>query len=665
MALNNILSPRQQVQNSKGQPLAGGNVFLYLPGTTQFIPSYRSAELTAQNAFPVSLSSSGRAEIWITQDCDLVIQDRLGNIVITQDNANPGAIGQDVSGLVPNGSFEIDTDGNGQPDSWTLVSLAGSTNALDATTQTDGAYSYRFTGIGVAGGGTITSQDFFPVNGVNDLNVKWDMFSSITGLGNTVTLKWYDSTFVFISNSVLYNSTAPPLVWTTTQVASTPPGTARFAKLVFAGVNATTGPGSTWYDRVSAFYPTSGSVGIFGNITIQLNEILSTNTNGLISLKPNGTGQVQIWDTVAAAPSLGLCNVGGTRLGQLLHSTDLILRSETVSGKVSLQAKDSGSVNRTLLVGDPNAGVTLNFAGVAKLRTDTQGTRFLDPGATDYVLIYSDGTDNVIDAVNPNAIRMFPASTALNQLRLGPATSVSVALGTGTPTGGIQVGSTTSGAQVGYTAYAADGTRNWAAFFGVHDNDVWGLAVRPVLGGTPVFQVQSNGEVLIKATQDGAAELYFNNASTARTITAATGGLEANNTLTGAGFERVATITDIGMGSGFSGTLSGSFTPTWTVMAYRIVGGLCYLRATSGVEGVSNATGMTFTNLPAVCQRASGLARVTCSIRNNSADEVGYASFGASGTVTFGIGTQTIGGFNAGGTNKGVETGWVAIYPLN
>jgi hypothetical protein len=189
--------------------------------------------------------------------------------------------------------------------------------------------------------------------------------------------------------------------------------------------------------------------------------------------------------------------------------------------------------------------VVLYFNGVAKAATDTQGVRFLDPAGTDYVLIYSDGTSNVIDAVNPNALRMLPTSTALNGLRLGPATSATVALGTGTPTGGMQVGSTTSGAQTGYTAYVADGVRSWAAFFGVHDNDVWGLSCNPILGGTPVFQVESAGEVLLKAAQNGSTDLYHDNVATARTKTQATGGLEVKNLETGGGFERVLTTSDV------------------------------------------------------------------------------------------------------------------------
>jgi hypothetical protein len=50
--------------------------------------------------------------------------------------------------------------------------------------------------------------------------------------------------------------------------------------------------------------------------------------------------------------------------------------------------------------------------------------------------------------------------------------------------------------------------------------------------------------LLAEFDPDGASSLYHDAAEVIRTITAATGGLEANNTLTGAGFERVLTIAD-------------------------------------------------------------------------------------------------------------------------
>jgi hypothetical protein len=50
--------------------------------------------------------------------------------------------------------------------------------------------------------------------------------------------------------------------------------------------------------------------------------------------------------------------------------------------------------------------------------------------------------------------------------------------------------------------------------------------------------------LLAEFDPDGASSLYHDAAEVVHTITAAAGGLEANNTLTGAGFERVLTVAD-------------------------------------------------------------------------------------------------------------------------
>ena len=50
---------------------------------------------------------------------------------------------------------------------------------------------------------------------------------------------------------------------------------------------------------------------------------------------------------------------------------------------------------------------------------------------------------------------------------------------------------------------------------------------------------------LFRGDPDGQAEMFNDGASVARSLGAAAGGLEANNTLTGAGFERVLTTGDL------------------------------------------------------------------------------------------------------------------------
>ncbi len=82
--------------------------------------------------------------------------------------------------------------------------------------------------------------------------------------------------------------------------------------------------------------------------------------------------------------------------------------------------------------------------------------------------------------------------------------------------------------------------------------------------GTIAFlqQITSGGtlqDIWIRMLEDGAVEQYFNGAIMTRTVAIGSGGFEVNNTVTGAGFERVLTTSDIGIGAGdnidFTGTI--------------------------------------------------------------------------------------------------------------
>jgi hypothetical protein len=340
MGLLNIIRPASQVQNSQGRPLAGGNVYLYEPGTTTFITSYNGSDLVTPLAQPVPLSGSGRANIWITRDVDMFVYDRNGNLVLTELNANPDALGVDQgSGLVPNGSFELDTDANDVPDGWTEVAQSGSSNGIDTTRSTDGANSFRFTSTGV-GGGSLTTTDFFPVTDLTDLTVYVDIQGSVLGPNNRVRVQWYDTSFVLISNSDPYNSTATAAgVWTSLQLLVTPPALARFAKLALIGIDPSVPfSGSTWFDRVNVFYPAVVS-GVFDNITIQNNEIISTNLNGVIEIKPDGTGELRLGRGAAGFPLYSATAFGG---GVTLQKS----RNATYGSHTIVQAGDAlGSLN--------------------------------------------------------------------------------------------------------------------------------------------------------------------------------------------------------------------------------------------------------------------------------------------------------------------------------
>jgi len=320
MGLRNIMALRSQQHTSQGAPLAGGTVKLYEPGTTSYIAAYKDKDLTLPHTRPIRLSGSARANIWITADCDLRIEDRNGNLILTEDNANPDNLGgTGTGGLQVNGGFETDTTGDGTPDGWTLTSESGSTNTRITSDSTAGAAAFRFTSTG-SGGGSLVSSDFMAVNDTDDLRVWFDLMVT-NAIGRVIVrIEWYDISQVTISNTDVYTSITNPLAWTTNKYNSTPPSLARFAKIRLIGVDPSTAvSGSVTFDEVSVFYPAVVS-GIFDNLELRNNEIITTDTNGDLDLKPHGTGAVNIegGDDLTLTDAKNALNVMGDSVNPLV-----------------------------------------------------------------------------------------------------------------------------------------------------------------------------------------------------------------------------------------------------------------------------------------------------------------------------------------------------------
>lgn len=80
----------QQLQNGKqqfidgnGNPVAGGSVFYYLPGTLTLVNTYSDQTLTTPNANPVVLDAEGRASVWGSDGTYYrqIVKDALGNTI--------------------------------------------------------------------------------------------------------------------------------------------------------------------------------------------------------------------------------------------------------------------------------------------------------------------------------------------------------------------------------------------------------------------------------------------------------------------------------------------------------------------------------------------------------------------------------------------------------
>jgi len=147
--------------------------------------------------------------------------------------------------------------------------------------------------------------------------------------------------------------------------------------------------------------------------------------------------------------------------------------------------------------------------------------RVTDPASVNNYISISHGAGSgpgIINAVNSNTIRILPDNVAAGMISIGDvATTGVVPIGaSASQNAGAQIGSTTSGHQAGWTAYVNDGVRNRRVFFGLHDNDVWGLSASSSSTVGP-FVIEEAGETYLQATLNAAVELYWNNIVSFRT----------------------------------------------------------------------------------------------------------------------------------------------------
>jgi hypothetical protein len=143
---------------------------------------------------------------------------------------------------IPNGSFEVDNDGDGVPDKWIRILFATSSAGVRVSGGGDmGQYSFKFTSVGGAGsgGGYLLSFDYFECGPLRTVQVSWQLKSSVANIRNKVELLWYDNAQNQIGSTVLYdNQTNNPTVWTRMVSAAYPPSTARYGKLRITGADS-------------------------------------------------------------------------------------------------------------------------------------------------------------------------------------------------------------------------------------------------------------------------------------------------------------------------------------------------------------------------------------------------------------------------------------------
>lgn len=220
MPILNLSNPAFVSVTQAGRPNSGGTIEVYVADGlfTTLATVYSDQQKTVPLTNPVTLDDAGKAEIWYEVKVDVREKLSTGTIIDDYLNLDPNAADTVAQGfnLVDNGSFEVDTLSDGQPDSWTISPYAGSAVAITESVVTDGAKALEFNTTGVAtGGGTATSIKF-PVTEGSVVSVAFSFYATNATTLNTFQIKWYDEDDVLQSTSTVTMpaSGSVPTSWT-------------------------------------------------------------------------------------------------------------------------------------------------------------------------------------------------------------------------------------------------------------------------------------------------------------------------------------------------------------------------------------------------------------------------------------------------------------------
>ena len=265
MAIKTLSNPIFISIDNAGQPNSAGTVEVYTADGlfTTLAILYSDQIRTSELSNPVTLDADGTKEIWY--DVKVDIKEKKSDGVLIRDtlNIDPNAGNAVVQSfnLASNGSFEVDSTNDGQPDSWTIKPYDGSAIAITNDVVTNGVEALEFnTGSAVTGGGTATSAKF-PVTEGTTCSVSFSFFATSADTTNTFTINWYDEDNVLLTPTVV---TMPatgsvPASWTNYQQEVTVAATGTQGEIVLVGINSSsTAPSaSAYFDGISILNDTS------------------------------------------------------------------------------------------------------------------------------------------------------------------------------------------------------------------------------------------------------------------------------------------------------------------------------------------------------------------------------------------------------------------------
>lgn len=161
-----------------------------------------------------------------------------------------------------NGSFETDSDADGQPDGWEFDANGGTpggaTGSISTSTVGHGAKSYAINGAANTSG-SLAMLDMQPCKGDDTysdgemmLLSFWQQTSDSLN-DDTIDVSWYDKDGVLLSSSTIWtwDTTAAANTWKRMFAAMVPASGARFFKLTIIGNTTGGGTGTSYYDGLA------------------------------------------------------------------------------------------------------------------------------------------------------------------------------------------------------------------------------------------------------------------------------------------------------------------------------------------------------------------------------------------------------------------------------
>jgi hypothetical protein len=424
MTTKAIGSPVFTAFDQLGKPLAGGKVWTFEAGTTTPKATFQDANGSAAHTNPVILGVRGNATIfWGTGLYKVRVEDSAGVLQWEVDGFDPQVIDLPAPGedLIDNGSFELDTDGDGVPDGWMVTTYTGGTvdtDRYDAGTNPSpdvlhGEAALRFVSPGGAGngGGYADQADYFEVAEGEDLDVAFWIKASAAGVHNQVDVRWFTSAQAAHGTpqtTVYDEAAANPTGWTEMRYRVTPPSGARFAKVRLYGcIDDDATAGTTRYDRVTVqtvqpqYLRSDVADQVGGALSFTASPVLGNN----IALRGTDTGGTA--RTLLDLNGLDQIRVGDINMPLVLYHNGLLVESSGGGSTIWTAFNDgAGSgLDADLLDGVEGAGYvrsdaadsvtgTLTFT-VDQVLANAANLAGNDTGGTPRALVKVTGTDQV------------------------------------------------------------------------------------------------------------------------------------------------------------------------------------------------------------------------------------------------------------------------------